>query len=135
MPTTKCPHCGHVLEKSPYAKEVIGPPRVRCPACRGIIYTLMKFWPDMSPSEKTWYLLRMIVLVPWTILVRTFMLLFLPYLALEVIGRADTFLERHSFAVGCYVIIVVLGLSSYFIYGAIERTRRRATGTEIPYWK
>ena len=95
----------------------------------------MKFWPDMSRSEKTSYVLRMIVLVPWTILIRTFMFLFFPYLALEIMGQATTFLDRHSFAVGCYVTLVVLGLSAYYILSAIEGTKRRTEGTDVPFWK
>jgi len=54
--TTKCPFCGYKLEDQvSSAKELIGPPLVKCPSCHHLIKTGMKYWKDFSSNEKIYF--------------------------------------------------------------------------------
>ena len=92
--TTKCPYCGYILENmSIHAKELIGNPLETCPSCQRQYRTGMKYWKDMNGGEKSWYIVRSILLFPYTIIFYAAMWTFIPLGLISWIFDVDLFKE------------------------------------------
>jgi len=134
--TTKCPFCGFKLEdRATYAKELIGPPVAKCPSCHHPIKTGMKYWPAMSGGEKAWFVLRSLLLFPYTIAMYTIMFCIVPYILIAIFADADEFIDKHSELAGWYAGIVAVGLTVVFIRGMASRVTLRPENEDIPEWQ
>ena len=92
--TTKCPYCGYILESmSISAKELIGKPLETCPSCQKQYRTGMKYWKDMNGGEKSWYIVRSILLFPYTLILYAAMWTFIPLGLISWIFDVDLFKE------------------------------------------
>ena len=119
---------------SQHAKELIGPPIAKCPSCHIPFKTGMKYWPEMSVSEKTWYVLRDIALLPYTIFFYAFIFCFIPAVIIEIFADWGEFYDKHFSLAMCYAAIVAVGLVVFYIREMITKIGLRPQSDEIPYW-
>jgi len=130
--TTKCPYCGNVIEDNvAYAKEKIGPPISQCPECGNSYATGMKYWQDMTGSERFGYILRSILLFPYTLFLYTLAFTLVPFLILSFLVDMDMVFERYFSLIVAYVVLAALTVTGLYIRGEIMRIKQKKNNENL----